>query len=374
MYIMIVARGYPTEKYKGNGIFEFDQAKALAKAGCKVVYAAVDIRSIRRWRKWGIESFEQDGVQVRAINIPCGRIPEILKHKVAYIGLKKLYDLIIQEFGKPDVLHAHFTGIGYVAAKLKQQIHIPLVITEHSSLLMKTSLDKKLMNIADYAYRKADIVIAVSPALANVIENNFNIKPLYLPNIVDTSVFYYAPRRECNKFNFVSAGSLIYRKRMDLTIEAFGRAFGDSKDVTLTIFGEGNERTKLEDLIKKYKLENRVSLMGMVSRKDIAKKMRECDCFVLASRAETFGVVYIEALASGIPVIATKCGGPEGFVHEGNGIMIPVDDVDALASAMKFMYENKNLYDRRIIANETQKKFSPESVANHLISIYKKII
>lgn len=374
MYIMIVARGYPTEKYKGNGIFEFDQAKALAKAGCKVVYAAVDIRSIRRWRRWGIESFEQAGVQVRAINIPCGRIPEILKHKVAYIGLKKLYDLIIQEFGKPDVLHAHFTGIGYVAAKLKQQIHIPLVITEHSSLLMKTSLDKKLMNIADYAYRKADIVIAVSPALANVIENNFNVKPLYLPNIVDTNIFYYAPRREYNRFNFVSAGSLIYGKRMDLTIEAFSRAFGDSKDVTLTIFGEGNERTKLEDLIKKYKLENRVSLMGMVSRKDIAKKMRECDCFVLASRAETFGVVYIEALASGIPVIATKCGGPEGFVHEGNGVMIPVDDVDALASAMKFMYENKKVFDRRMITNEALKKFSPESVANHLISIYKKII
>ena len=76
MYIMIVARGYPSEKYKMNGIFEFDQAKALAQEGHKVVYAAVDVRSIRRWRKWGIEKKTIYGVELYAINIPGGGYQE----------------------------------------------------------------------------------------------------------------------------------------------------------------------------------------------------------------------------------------------------------------------------------------------------------
>jgi len=54
MYVLFIARGYPTNKYKTYGIFEFDQAKALAKQGHKVVYAAIDLRSIRRWRKWDL--------------------------------------------------------------------------------------------------------------------------------------------------------------------------------------------------------------------------------------------------------------------------------------------------------------------------------
>ena len=59
MYILIVASGYPTEKYKLNGIFEFDQAVALSKMGHKVIYACVDLRSIRRKRKWGFEQLEK---------------------------------------------------------------------------------------------------------------------------------------------------------------------------------------------------------------------------------------------------------------------------------------------------------------------------
>ena len=73
MTVFIIANGYPTEKYRGVGIFELDQAKALAAKGHQIVYLAVDLRSIRRWRKWGFESLVKDNVEIRAINIPLGR-------------------------------------------------------------------------------------------------------------------------------------------------------------------------------------------------------------------------------------------------------------------------------------------------------------
>ena len=374
MYIMIISRGFPTDKYKMNGIFEFDQAKALAKAGSKVVFAAIDMRSIRRWRKWGLERHEIDGVNVYVINIPGGRLPKAILHKVTSIGLSILYKVIVKELGRPEILHAHFTDLGYAAAKLKQQINVPLVITEHSSLINKPIIDKQLLSIAKVAYGQADTVIAVSPSLANGIKDKFNIKSIYVPNIVDTDLFTNAIRGEVDTFNFISFGNLNYGKRMDLTIEAFYSAFHNLPLVTLTIFGEGDERSKLEDIIKKYSIESRVVLMGMCSREVIKEKLKSSDCFVLASRSETFGVAYIEALASGVPVIATKCGGPEVFVHEENGRMVPVDDFDSLVSAMKYMYRNNIKFDRQKISAEIKLKFSPECVSKQLLEVYKDVI
>lgn len=374
MYVMIISRGYPTNKNKMYGIFEFDQAKALAKAGCKVAFAAVDVRSLRRWRKWGLQRQELQGVNVYVINIPCGRLPKVILHKVMSIGLKIVYKLILKELGKPDILHAHFTEVGYVATILKQQINVPLVITEHSSAINKPTLDRKIFNTAKEAYLKADTVIAVSPTLVKAIKDNLKVESLYVPNIVDTNIFTYTLKEVKKTFNFVSTGNLIYTKRMDLTIEAFYKAFHDFSNVTLTIFGEGYERAKLEEIIKKYNLKNRVMLMGMCSREVINEKLKIADCFVLASRSETFGVSYIEALATGAPVIATKCGGPEAFIHEDNGIMIPVDDLDALVEAMKYMYKNLEVFDREKISSEIKDKFSPKYVSEKLVEVYEEVL
>ena len=71
MRIYIISRGYPSEKYVKNGIFEFDQAKALASIGHEVVFLALDLRSFRRKRKFGRESFQKRGVNIEAVNIPC---------------------------------------------------------------------------------------------------------------------------------------------------------------------------------------------------------------------------------------------------------------------------------------------------------------
>lgn len=374
MYILIISRGYPTEKYKTNGIFEFDQAKALAVAGHKVVYAAVDVRSIRRWRKWGIEKKTIEGVKVYAINLPGGRIPKGILRKMSMLGLNILYKVISKEQGKPDIIHAHFAGIGYIASKLKEKTDIPFVMTEHLSTMMKPEIDRRLFETAKQAYDNADILITVSPALKNVINKRFNRNAIYIPNIVDTDLFSISPIKKDNIFRFVSVGGLIVRKRMDLTIEAFGNAFKDNERVTLTIFGEGPERASLENLIRKHNVSDKVRLMGLQSREDISKYLKESDCFVLASQAETFGVVYIEALASGIPVIATKCGGPEGFVNDRNGIIIPVDDIDALVEAMKYMYYNANSYNRELISEEARKQFSPSAIANRLTDLYKDLL
>ena len=182
---------FASEKYKMNGIFEFDQAKALAQAGLKVIYAAIDLRSIRRTRQWGYESFKKDGVQIEAINIPCGRVPKTLLNKVGIIALKKLYKQILSKYGKPDVVHAHFIGFGYIAAKVFAESQIPMVLTEHFSEMNKTALSPYLLKLGEYTYHRMNQVITVSNALANNIKCTFGVQAITIPNILDTTNFQY---------------------------------------------------------------------------------------------------------------------------------------------------------------------------------------
>jgi glycosyltransferase involved in cell wall biosynthesis len=359
-----------------HGIFEFDQAKTLVKAGCRVAFTVVDIRSIRRWRKWGVDRYEHDGVSVFRINIPGGRLPRSVQNRLIKFGLRTLYPLIEKEFGKPDVIHSHFTSLGYAAACMKERLCAPLVVTEHSSEMLKVPLNKKLHSMAQKAYSTADVVVAVSPALAAVIKTYFGITPEYIPNVVDTSLFFFnpGPRATITDCCFISVGGLIESKRLNLLIEAFARAFNGNPDVSLVIFGEGPERRRLERMIRDLGQEDRITLMGAQPRSVIAKKMQSCRCFVLPSHHETFGVVYIEAMASGLPIIATRCGGPEHFIHEENGLLIPVDDVQALIGAMRYMYLNFSRYDSNRISGEAKKLFSPESVGKQLMEIYKELI
>lgn len=373
MKVLIIARGYPTEKYKMNGIFEFDQAKALVEAGIEVVYAAVDVRSIRRWRKWGYESFEQDGVQVEAINIPGGRIPKTILRKMRMHGLKNLYNRIEKKYGKSDVIHSHFLNYGNIATKVLAKQNIPILPTEHLSAMNNKVLEPSLITLGSETYPKVDKLITVSEALANNIERKFGVKATVIPNMVDTESFNYINRKN-DDYVFVSTGGLIPRKNMDMIVDSFNIAFKDKKKVKLYIFGEGAERSKLEQMIAEYQLTEQIFLMGLRDRKEIAKRMHESDCFVLASKLETFGVAYIEALAAGLPVIATNCGGPEEFVHKDNGILIEVDDAEALTNSMLKMYRESNKFDRKKISKEMVDKFSPETIAKRLTEIYRDVL
>lgn len=376
MNILFISRGYPTKKYPMNGIFEYDQAKALSDYGHNVIFGFVDLRSIRRFRKFGFEKFEKDGILHYGINIPLGRFPRSVLSFFGYHGLKILYKKIKKECGKPDLMHSHFLYKSNDAVQLKKNNNLPLVITEHLSNLMEENIDTELLEVGDKTYKNADEVITVSPGLKKVIKNEFNLKTKYIPNIVDTEIFQFNNLNKTNnkEFNFISVGALIDRKGMDLTINAFNKAFKNNPGIKLTIIGGGREKKNLESLIKELNLEDRIKLTGRIERKKIAEYFKQSDVFVLASKGETFGVVFIEAMASGLPVIATRCGGPEHFIKKEQGLIIEKNNIDKLVKAMKNIYKNIDSYDNKKISKMTVEQFSPESVAEQITEVYKKVL
>jgi glycosyltransferase involved in cell wall biosynthesis len=376
MYILIIGRGYMPANAPMLGIFEFDQAKVLYEAGHKVIYVSLDLRSFRRIRKFGKSHFVKEGIEVYDISIPLGRLPFSIMYCLGKAGLLYLYKDIEKKHGKPDVIHAHFTLIASISSILKQRYNIPFVTTEHSSLLAKDILNRNTIKAGKIAYKYADKVIAVSHSLSHYIKFHFNIDSIVIHNIIDFKYFtnnYDVKAVNKDDFVFLSVGNLIYRKGFDILIRSFYLS-NFNNHVKLLIIGHGDDAQSLEKLIKEYGVQDNIKLLGFKNRKDIAFYMQNCNAFVLASRAETFGVVYAEALATGKPVIATKCGGPEDFIDKHNGLLVPVNDVDALKNALIYMLVNFKSYDSKFIAEKCKNLFSDTTIACHLIDAYKKII
>ena len=133
--------------------------------------------------------------------------------------------------------------------------------------------------------------------------------------------------------------------------------------------GDGPEMPALRQQAEELGISESVTFTGTYIRSDFAAELLKSDCFVLPSRSETFGIVYAEALATGTPVIATKCGGPEDFVDDTNGLLVPVDDVSALADAMKQMMTEADRYDPKSMAEECNRRFSSEVIGRELSGI-----
>lgn len=371
MKVAIISRGKPTENDPLNGIFEFDQAKALAKKGIETAFVAIDFRSFSYKRHFGLFKYECEGVHIFELSLPLN----IYRRAISVLQWLLLipFKAMLKSFGKPDVVHAHFYSIAAIATVLKKKFGIPFVITEHSSKLNRpaseiSDLDKRL---ATKAYQSCNQMICVSENLRYNILQNFGHDSIVIPNMVDNYSFQYlGATKNDSPFVFVSVGNLIPIKAFDKLIEAFLQTKDDAK---LYIIGDGPERERLEYLIEKNQLGDQVELLGRLNRDEINKVYQKSHVFVLPSQSETFGLSYIEAMYAGLPVIATRCGGPESFVNDRNGLLVPVNDINALAKAMQTMRQNHPNYNSENISRTCIERFSPSIIADKLIEVYSHL-
>jgi glycosyltransferase involved in cell wall biosynthesis len=173
-----------------------------------------------------------------------------------------------------------------------------------------------------------------------------------VPNTVDIERFRPGIRDPArSEFRVLTVCNLIPLKRVDLTIRAFAHAFGHDPCCMLEIVGHGSERRRLHALAKATKLGDRIVFSGQLSRDQVRAAMQRADLFMLTSDGETFGVVLIEALASGLPVIATRAGGPDDIVTPEVGYLVDRGDdaglIRALEAARKRLRDEATDWSRR---------------------------
>lgn len=374
MHILIVSRGIPTADNPLDGIFEWDQARALNKQGVNVTFIVLDLRSLRRKRSFKTKCYTRESINVVQGAFPLGAIPPALFYHIGRMKLRGLLGKAIHKYGRPDIIHGHFIDIGAIAIAESKRLNIPSVITEHSSALNHDKLIKNTIYFGHRAYSSADCIVSVSEPLKKRIMQHFDTASVVIPNVVDTETIRFHPhtRPVHAKPLFVATGSLLSRKNHSFLVATFASLPPDTGE--LVIIGEGPERANIEAQIKNLDLKNRVRLLGLKNRKEISDIYSKADCFVLATQRETFGVVYIEAMLAGLPVIATRCGGPEDFITPETGLLIDVDNQEQLYDSLIYMSENLSAYSSKKIHDYAIASFGPDAVAKKLIETYSTLL
>lgn len=379
MRILVLASWYPDEDNSLNGIFFKEQAEALKKYGLDIVVLNIKLISI----KYMLKKRKNIGLDIRNennINIyrykSYNFFPKLYKIYIKYYSylLKKCISKIEKEEGKIDIVHIHSAfdaGIAYA----ESQLNIPYVITEHSSRYHRGIINKTEEKMLYKTFSRANRVISVGKGLAQKIEIYCkNTTPIIVPNMVKMSNNKIGTDLKKNKFRFFSLAFLNNYKGMDVLIKAFKENEDILNSVELYIGGDGPEKNNLQKLINKYRLEKNIYLLGELNRNEVEYNMKNCDVFILASRIETFGVVFIEAMSQGKPVIGTKTGGPDTFINDKTGIVVEIDNVNELAKAIKDIYINYDKYDNKYIKEYCLNIFSEEKVSERLNEIYNEVI
>jgi glycosyltransferase involved in cell wall biosynthesis len=384
MHIIVIPSWYSSPRNKVHGSFFKEQFKALANSGEKITVAYNEIWPItmfgKIYEKRGIDFNIEDNLRTYRYKdynyLP--RSP--LMFKLFNKRMDKLYQEIIMKEGKIDIIHAHSVFWGGIAASyISKKYDIPLVITEHSSLkYAKYARESYKKNIFE-AYETANSLIAVGTGLKRELQEYVNKPVEVIHNMVDLSLFNVNKNGiqdiyEDKEFEFFSCALDISEegKGMECLIKAFTRAFKD-QNVSLRIGGGDSLKLSLSKLIQDLNMDNQIKLLGALSREEVSKEMKRCDAFALASEHETFGVVYIEALACGKPVIGADNGGVEDIIKEDNGIIAKKKDVEDLAQALKRIKENYNMYDKNKIRENVIFSYSEKVLVGKLKGVYKKV-
>lgn len=379
MKILIIARGVPNKHDPQEGCFEWDQAKALASNGHEVVIMAVDGRVRKFWRPIGISKTEKDNITAYKIfYFPTAIIRRLLNLKLGYnieaYLAKKLFKHILWKHGSFDLIHSHYLTSTFFGAKIKDRFGCKLVATEHWSEVNKPVLSKEIRYLGDYAYKRADKVIAVSDFLGKSLLKHFNVGYSVIHNLLDTSHLRKVDNTPHKNFTIICVGSLLRIKGYDIMVQAFAKSkLKDNPNVTVKIFGGGPEYDNILSLVKSLNLENKVKLFGKRPKSEIYQELHNADLYVLSSRRENFPVALIEANANGLPAVITLCGGTVEYPLS-SVTKVPAEDVEAMASAIDQCYENRENINRVAIQEETLENFSPNVIVDKLENIYKEAI
>ena len=291
---------------------------------------------------------------------------------------RKLFARYVAERGMPDVLHAHamFMG-GVIGADLARAHSLPLVITEHSTVYQRRAIPDFQVREGRNAIAAADALLAVSPGLAEEMQRVFGdvaARAEWVPNVVDGS--FFSAGRACARsarFAFSRLATSTRRRGMPRFCPPSPRSSPATPTCSCAWAGMARSESACTRLRRSLGIAEQVVWLGALTRAQVAEEMLAADAFVLASRIETFGVVVAEALASGLPVVATRSGGPEWIVGEEDGLLVEPDSVEQLGEAMVRMREGAVSYDADAIRRRCEERFGEAALVRRLGEVYARV-
>jgi glycosyltransferase involved in cell wall biosynthesis len=348
MHIACIAADLIPQKLGGAEVHCVEVIKRLSQKHTITLFVGEDT---------SIQNLFSPNVTVVPVKYP--RIPNLIGMSFILFAYPKMYSYLINHKSLIDVIWSkQCYPQSVLGARLAKKFSLPHYITAqnpkllHEELVVKGSLLKPLQSwlatmldpLIKRAFASANTVAAVSTYSAKAAKEYGAKNVIVIPNGISPSDFKmhkYTPKKTWTLF---TASSLIPRNGIDTLIDAVA-LLPSSLSWKLLIAGDGPLIKNLKLKTKNFKIQSKVKFLGRVANHDIPKLLSESDLFIRPSRHEGFGISFLEAMASGVPVIATPVGGIVDFVtDQKTGLLVPPDNPQAIAGAIVKLTSNKNLY------------------------------
>lgn len=380
----------------GSGIYTMNIAKSLREAGEDVrVITAANSLEFPDMGDIGIHPIffkYKDEVEGQIeFNVPC--FDQYPTSDIVFYNMSKEQILIYEnEFRKaleeelknfkPDIIHTQHI---WIWSSIATEYNVPTVITSHGSDMMGYDIDNSFGSYCIKAINECDKIITISKKNDEVVMKNFpeaKEKSVTLKNGYDPKIFFLQDLNRKQVLQEVGinkdykkivlyAGRLTENKGIDVLLNA--TKIYENEDVLTIIAGGGGLLDDLKAQVERLKLNN-VVFVGDQAQENLSKLYNIADVLAVPSRVEGFGLVAIEALACGTPVVATNKGGMTDFINDEVGALVDVEDEVMLEKEISKILNKEKVFDREKLSKYAENNYSQKVVINDLINMYKEII
>ena len=387
--VLVLARAFPNTALPRQGLWVARLVRAALTIASPIVISPVALAppgiSIPEWQRLRRVPRRaiHDSVDVLYPRVPAGLVQftHSFDARLALPAIRRLA-LRLHAEQRFDLIHAHFIyPDGVIAAKIGRVLGVPVVTTEHANWTPWLDDEPGIRAQVLEALAGIRIVTAVSETTRQSILEVAGLAQRIelLPNVLDDA--FVPPTREprvSGRILFV--GLVRHVKGLDVLVRALAMLRTAEPKAHLRVIGwtltRGNRRDEedVRRLAEALGVHDRIAFVGHLDPREVSAEMRQAAVLAVPSRRESFSSVTIEALASGTPVVATCCGGPEELLDDSVGRLVPVDDPAAMAAALADVLRFSALFDPLALRARVLPRYGFAATTKRLDQLYQSAL
>jgi L-malate glycosyltransferase len=375
LHILFLTHWYPSTRKPVEGIFIQEHARAISSKHLVSVFHITGIDQTSA----NLASLDPThNITTYQVAYPKPKIP-----KTAWLQrVKNAETLFIQlrsgHQPPPDLIHAQVYSSADLALYLGRKYRLPVVLSEHASSYPRNLFSRIQAVKVRLILNQMNLIMPVCETLRGHMER-YGIRGPFevVPNAVDTQVFFPTqsrPRRDPRNYQILQVATLNQNKSVHDFIRALPKIRQVIGNIKAVIIGEGPERSNLEDMAQQLGMSEQIFFTGFQTKPQVADWMRHSDCLVLTSKWENQPVAILEALACGLPVVATRVGGVPEIINEHNGVLVAPENPDELVRGIYQVLSSSGRYLADEISGRAVEKYGYSAIAERFDQCYQRVL